>query len=591
MTATSSSEDTAADGVPMVAAPEAATTPPEAAKRPRKARPKPEHRPVVRADTLASPLTASKARAIGALFDAWARCAVALGHEQWRLFFKTGRFQKNHDADKITYKAVLGNAARVQMCRYAVVGQLQSWVSNRANDFRRVVAGYGGDQIPEAMQHMLHVINRRQAWFGRDPITMPDTADASIAGQVIPDGVRRLARAIMRAVMQRHRRPTLANLPMVLDVRGGALLPPKRATQNGTVAYWAKISTMERGRTIQVPLLATPYHAARIGTRTKGITITRPKPDARGAAAPPAFGFVVATDIGAVCARSREEYAVATQALCTRGTHDDGSAYAPAIALDFGLSTLFGTSEGQLLGQEWGKRLRLLDARIQAIATAVQRRGGKLRDNRRYQAALEDLRGFLATEVGRVLNRLVARRLPTELVVEHLDFRSPTLSARMNRLVSTCGRKAIAAKLQDLTDRFGITITEVNPAYSSQACSCCGYVDKRNRTTQARFRCRWCGKTWHADLNASTNILARRAWPHGGCKQSKAAILAGLVRAFGERKVRGFKAPRRSRHSGVPDDPRVTNPVFSEKEKTRQAIRGSEVGENASATRRCVLSQ
>ena len=60
------------------------TAPTAPIKRPRRPRPKPEHRTVMRADTLASPLTASKARAIEVLFAAWSRCAVALGHEQWR---------------------------------------------------------------------------------------------------------------------------------------------------------------------------------------------------------------------------------------------------------------------------------------------------------------------------------------------------------------------------------------------------------------------------------------------------------------------------------------------------------------------------
>lgn len=562
----------------------AAGAPPvESAKRPRKPRAKPEHRPVMRADRLASNLTPSKARAIGALFDAWSRCAQALGREQWRLFFETGRFDKYHDQDKVTYKAIIGSAARVQMCRSAVVGQLQGWVSNRANGFRALVVGYEGAQLPDTTKHMLFVINKRQAWFGRTPIVMPDTADALVASQVIPEDVRRLARSMMRAVMARHRWPNLANLSMVLDMRGGALLPPKRATQNGQVAYWARISTMERGRTIEVPILGSSFHTARQGTRTKGVSITRVRVPHQTEGAGSSFGFVVTTDIGAVCAQSRLEYGESVQAVQAQGTHDDGSPYTESIALDFGLTALFGTSEGQLLGQGWGKRLRVLDARIQAISTAVQRRGGRLRDNRRYQAALQDLRGFLATEVGRVLNRLVARRLPKALVVEHLDFRSPTLSRRMNRLVSSCGRKTIAAKLADLTDRFAIIVVEVNPAYTSQTCSCCGYVDQRNRTTQARSRCRWCGKTLHADLNASTNILARRAWPYGGCKRSKASILAGLVRAFGEREVRRLKAPRRSRHTGVPDDPRVANPYFSAKGKTGKAIQGSTVGKDASA--------
>ncbi|MDD2677120.1 MAG: zinc ribbon domain-containing protein, partial [Methylacidiphilaceae bacterium] len=117
-------------------------------------------------------------------------------------------------------------------------------------------------------------------------------------------------------------------------------------------------------------------------------------------------------------------------------------------------------------------------------------------------------------------------------------------------------------KLSDLEDRFGIEHTEVNPAFSSQECSACGYVDRRNRTGQSRLQCLWCGNEWHADLKAASNIGARRARPIGSLFQSKAAVLAGLVREFGERRMRAY-GPRRTGSRGAPADPRRTNPYFS----------------------------
>jgi transposase-like protein len=162
---------------------------------------------------------------------------------------------------------------------------------------------------------------------------------------------------------------------------------------------------------------------------------------------------------------------------------------------------------------------------------------------------------------GRVLNRLVAQGKPKELVLERLDFRHAALSKRLNAILRNCGRSIIQAKLKDLEERFGITTAEVNPAYSSQACSCCGYVDKRNRRDQKTFMCLWCGHRMHADLNAAANIEARRARPNGWLFQGKAAILAELVREFGERRVRA-SSPCRTGSRGAPADPRLTNPYF-----------------------------
>lgn len=48
----------------------------------------------------------------------------------------------------------------------------------------------------------------------------------------------------------------------------------------------------------------------------------------------------------------------------------------------------------------------------------------------------------------------------------------------------------------------------VNPAYTSQTCSCCGHVHKENRKSQSEFECQACGHTENADVNASKNILA-----------------------------------------------------------------------------------
>lgn len=48
----------------------------------------------------------------------------------------------------------------------------------------------------------------------------------------------------------------------------------------------------------------------------------------------------------------------------------------------------------------------------------------------------------------------------------------------------------------------------VNPAYTSQKCSRCGYVSALNRVSQESFVCQGCGFTCNADLNAAYNLEA-----------------------------------------------------------------------------------
>jgi len=76
---------------------------------------------------------------------------------------------------------------------------------------------------------------------------------------------------------------------------------------------------------------------------------------------------------------------------------------------------------------------------------------------------------------------LIQMKRPAHVVIEKLDFRAPGLSRRLNRILARSGRAVIREKLKDLQDRFGITFAEVNPAYSSQTCSSCGFVARANR--------------------------------------------------------------------------------------------------------------
>lgn len=52
----------------------------------------------------------------------------------------------------------------------------------------------------------------------------------------------------------------------------------------------------------------------------------------------------------------------------------------------------------------------------------------------------------------------------------------------------------------------GTPVIFLNPAYSSQTCSCCGHVAKSNRKSQSSFVCQSCGYADHADTNAARNL-------------------------------------------------------------------------------------
>jgi putative transposase len=151
--------------------------------------------------------------------------------------------------------------------------------------------------------------------------------------------------------------------------------------------------------------------------------------------------FGIVTDMGEIC----DEQKLAYQPRCEE------------IGLDYGLRTLFATDKGDLLGRGFLNRLRHYDARITRLAVYRQKHGLKTRSPR-YDREVRRLRGFLRSEIGRVLNRLVEVQRPSRIVVERLWFRKPRLSRRMNRLLKNAGRRIVEQKLGDLAQRFGTEI-------------------------------------------------------------------------------------------------------------------------------------
>jgi IS605 OrfB family transposase len=55
-------------------------------------------------------------------------------------------------------------------------------------------------------------------------------------------------------------------------------------------------------------------------------------------------------------------------------------------------------------------------------------------------------------------------------------------------------------------EKVAKTVLFVNPSYTSQKCSKCGYIAKSNRCSQSEFLCGECQFTLNADLNAARNL-------------------------------------------------------------------------------------
>lgn len=64
-------------------------------------------------------------------------------------------------------------------------------------------------------------------------------------------------------------------------------------------------------------------------------------------------------------------------------------------------------------------------------------------------------------------------------------------------------------KIENKAKEHGIKVVYIEPKYTSQRCSKCGFIHKENRPEQERFTCQACGFEENADFNASQNIAIR----------------------------------------------------------------------------------
>ncbi len=448
---------------------------------------------IIRADTLRIDPTAEKAAKLLTFVRAFRELAVNVAQEQWRLVFTTGKVAAFHPGDKALN--LICGAAPVQMARAQVSEQIGGWLSNRANEFAEAVQN---STLEPAVKHQLHALNRASAIYRPGVFTMR-------GGIEIAPETRRLARNIMRAMMNRHRKPNLRNISPRLDVRVAQLQKPEKAF---SADRWLKLKLI--GQTaFFIPVFAHVHHLTRGGKDCAAVQIVSNEDG---------LGLRVFTDVAEPFAASKAAYQPERESLC----------------IDFGLRTLFATDEGDLLGRDWLTRLRKYDAKLQPIAKAMQKAGKKPRESRRFRALAEDVRGFVKTEVNRVFNRLIEARKPAHLILEKLNFQNQNLSRRLNRILGNCGRAVIKAKLADLEERLGVTSEEVNPAWTSQECEVCHYVSKNNRNGDA-FKCCCCGYKAHADVSASRKFRSRRSGQPGAVTaRTKMGALAHLFARWSE---------------------------------------------------------
>ena len=159
------------------------------------------------------------------------------------------------------------------------------------------------------------------------------------------------------------------------------------------------------------------------------------------------------------------------------------------IGLDIGIKKVFACSDNQIDKEDKdGWTLSRIQDKL-----CLRKKGSK-----GFQEAVTHRKNFINWSLNQ-LNLDDVKTLKLE------DIKDVRRGKRSSRYLSHWTYTDIKSKLGNLCIEHGVQIEYINPKYTSQRCSKCGWVMKSNRKGE-QFKCKACGYACDADLNASFNI-------------------------------------------------------------------------------------
>ena len=178
----------------------------------------------------------------------------------------------------------------------------------------------------------------------------------------------------------------------------------------------------------------------------------------------------------------------------------------PAVGIDMGLSHLLAFSDGTLVENSRWLRRSLAQLRVAQHRLSRRQKGSVRR--RKAAAQVARLHERVANQRRDFWHKLTRQLADTYSLIALEDLTLAFMTA--NHHLALSAHDAGLAEFQQLlaykAEGAGTQVVTVNPAYTSQACSGCGVVVKKDLSVRVHV-CPDCGLTLDRDVNAARNIL------------------------------------------------------------------------------------
>jgi putative transposase len=177
------------------------------------------------------------------------------------------------------------------------------------------------------------------------------------------------------------------------------------------------------------------------------------------------------------------------------------------VGIDVGLKTFAYLSTGEAIANP-----RFFRAEEATLARAQRKlakapKGSRERDRKRqvvariHERIANRRKAFIEQEVSTLIMRFGI------LAVEALVVRNLVKNPNVAKSIADASWSMFFSHLLDKAEEAGRVVVRVNPAYTSQICSACGYRQPMPLSVRV-YECPSCGLVIHRDYNGSLNILA-----------------------------------------------------------------------------------
>ncbi|WP_054696859.1 CRISPR-associated endodeoxyribonuclease Cas12f1 [Syntrophomonas palmitatica] len=142
---------------------------------------------------------------------------------------------------------------------------------------------------------------------------------------------------------------------------------------------------------------------------------------------------------------------------------------------------------------------KMIRARRVSIQNQIKHSGdarkghGRKRALKPIETLSEKEKNFRDTINHRYANRIVEAAIKQgcgTIQIENLEGIADTTGSKF---LKNWPYYDLQTKIVNKAKEHGITVVAINPQYTSQRCSMCGYIEKTNRSSQAVFECKQCG--------------------------------------------------------------------------------------------------